>query len=67
MDQDIQELRDGLGTARAAKTNTFTVMKIEDRIRELEAQKKRGGLGAFEVPPDPLPPVSLRADVTQVS
>jgi tetratricopeptide (TPR) repeat protein len=50
LDQDIQELRQGLETARAAKTNNFTVMKIEDRIRELETQRKRGGSGTFEVP-----------------
>ena len=51
LDEEIRELQDSVHQAEQSKlSNAWTVMKIQDRIRSLEAEKKRGVGGTFEVP-----------------
>jgi tetratricopeptide (TPR) repeat protein len=53
IDEEIDELNDGLRfnqTLRPDQRNPFTEIKYQDKIKELQKQKRRGQSGGFETP-----------------
>ena len=55
LDQELEELRDSVRTIQGGtlKVNSMTVQKIEERIREVEHERRRGMMGAtYDTPPE---------------
>jgi tetratricopeptide (TPR) repeat protein len=53
LDQELEELRDSLRTIEVGnlKVNSMTTQKIEERIREVEHERRRGIMGnTYETP-----------------
>jgi len=53
LDQELEELRDSIRTIQVSnlQVNSITIQKIEERIREVEHERRRGIMGnTFEIP-----------------